>query len=511
MDKKICKAGMCILGAQFLVGSAFIPIENTYYTSFAEERVNGASQYSTSSRIADVVGEAVSAYGLGKTYNSGFASYLNKKGISNREYESYVSGTNKYTGSNVEKAEKIENLTYIFDISLYTHPIVKSIYNWNVSTYKNKDTSWTNFKKGAIYDEDWLADIFYESLDGLDMIKAYKYLFKKVPTATIEKDLNSKGTIKYGLYSGVLKRELTKDERDKIKNGLGYDLLGVSKAEYKAYQSYRKLKEKIVKKEIMYIKETLIHSEVRDKIKRKTGKDIYSKLSDNERLYVYNMSLNNFNYDKSKAEKAFMLLLERKEEMDSGKPIESPKEDSGISDGAVLNPVGKEENPIKVPGNTLDDYEYLDKVQPDYGIFGPDFEIIPQSSKTVYTAQYYYDGKNIAETQELEDKFYVIQVGEELIPTRVKVEEKITDEVLLKILKAATEKEHKWRVITSRNEHLVFINNKIITLEIKEEYSLKDLNKELAELNVGIVKMSKEDIQKIEDEKSKEEGAEKDE
>ena len=295
MDKKICKAGMCILGAQFLVGSAFIPIENTYYTSFAEERVNGASQYSTSSRIADVVGEAVSAYGLGKTYNSGFASYLNKKGISNREYESYVSGTNKYTGSNVEKAEKIENLTYIFDISLYTHPIVKSIYNWNVSTYKNKDTSWTNFKKGAIYDEDWLADIFYESLDGLDMIKAYKYLFKKVPTATIEKDLNSKGTIKYGLYSGVLKRELTKDERDKIKNGLGYDLLGVSKAEYKAYQSYRKLKEKIVKKEIMYIKETLIHSEVRDKIKRKTGKDIYSKLSDNERLYVYNMSLNNFN------------------------------------------------------------------------------------------------------------------------------------------------------------------------------------------------------------------------
>lgn len=482
-----------------LVGSSFIPIQDTY-VSYAQERVDEKNIKSRNSQVMSVVSEVLNEYGLEETYNEGFFDYLSKNGITKNQYQNYIENRKKYKGSGVEKSYKIENLTYVFDQVIYTHPIVKSIYEQNKSLFKDKDLAWKNFKKGAIYDTEWLATVFEESIEYADMEKVYKYLFKKVPTTIIKKDLENKDTIKYGLYSGIIQRELTQEERDKIESGRGYELMGVSKSEYDAYKSYINLKEKITEKQISYIKETFIHENVRNKIKREIGVDIYKEFTLQERLSVYNVSLNNYNYDEDIAEKSYKLLL-----MNKGK-IERPVEDStndGVTAGGSTNPVEKEENPIIIQGDTIKEYEYLDKDDSKYGIFGSEGESVELSYKNLYTPQYYYGKVNYSDLTQnvIDEKYYVVKVGDKIYFTEIRQEEKISNDTFIDIIKTVFEENSLWKVISSQKEHLLFANNKIQTIDIKEEYSLKEINKNIKDLDMKIIIMTREQAKKIKDEK----------
>lgn len=498
MNKNKHRIAIGALSSQLMIGAIMAVSAGEVNVAFADEVLNIQNKNVKDLKINDVRYKALEKYGFSLKYDSGFAAYLKRNGVSNTEYEQYVNKTKKYIGTNEEKIYQIENLMYIFDGAIYTNPIVKSIYKQNLDYTKNKDKAWEKFKQGAIYDIDWLLKVYEDSLESTDMVKLYKYLFKKVPTKDIEADLNSKSGLIYGLYSGVLKRELTSEDRNKISSGRGYELLGLDSQGYNEYLSYIKLRDKINKYEISYIKEYSIHSTVRSKIKNKYGVDIYTALTDKQRLSVYNSSLVNFNYDDKIAQSHIedILSFEGIINQPETNPNGPAEEIGGESDTSTLNPLEEEKNPVVMEDEKLWEYDYLGKPDINFGIFGPEFTIVPPSKQNNYTAQYYYNGKYVAgvEAEAGDKKYYYIKMGENNIITKTRVEKDFTDNTFIKLMNLALN-EGKWKIITTNNAYLIFVNNAIVNIKREDIYNLKELNKELSNIDLSIGEISEKEIE----------------
>lgn len=505
MNKSKKKFVVAVLGAQLITIPAINMINSGKLYVYADEALEKGISYKGILSKEAVRYKVLEGYGFGEKYNSEFAAYLKKNGISDAEYRKYINDTEKYNGSKEEKTYEVEELLCVFDTVLYTNPVVKSIYEINKESVKDKDKAWEMMKKSYIYDVDWLTQIYEEAFDSADMEKVYKYIFKKNPTTTIINDLSKKSTLKYGLYSGLLGRELTSDDRDKISAGKGYELSGISKSEYEEYLKFLNIRNKINECEIRYIKEYYIHSNVRSKIKNKYGVDIFTKLSDKQRLSVYNASLVNFNYNDSIAQGHMVDYLVFNGVIKGPGSTDLPQEDiGGTGTGSIYNPLLPEKNPqVLKPSeeNNLNNDGY-------YGEFGDDWKAFLPSEMSNLTVQYYYNGKYKLDGSETSDNknYYYMKIGDNTYLTNVLVEKEFTESTLRDVLEQVFE-ELKWKVVESSDELLVFVNNEIVIIKRQDTYNLKELNESLNKIKVLIGEVSQkqiEDLQKSEKLKEKE-------
>lgn len=493
------KQVVIMLGAHLIIVNAGSVVDSgplyVYANEVKEENVKSKSLVSQ-----EVVRyKALEKYGFAEKYNSDFAAYLKKKGVSDTEYRQYVSDTKKYLDSKEEKVYEIENLIYIFDTAIYTDKVVKSIYEINKEEVKNKEKAWDMTKKGFIYDIDWITQIYEETLSSADIEKIYKYIFKKNPTDAILKDLKNKSTLKYGLYSGLIDRELTSADRNKIAAGKGYELVGVSKEEYSDYLKYINVRIKINKHEVQYIKEYFSHLSVREKVKKKYGADIFTKLSDKQRVAVYNSSLVNFNYNDTMAEKAIRgYLIENGVIKGPSSQDEPPIDVGGIGMGSTTSPL----LPEKVYPMAEDEEDRKFNINGNYGDFGRDWKALSPSEMNNLTVNHYYTGKyKLEDRKESKDKkYYNMRIGKDLYITNVVVEENFTEEKLKEVLEVSFDG-LKWKVVVSNEEIMIFVNNQIVVIERGEIYNLKKLNKELNKAEVYIGEISQEEIDKLENSK----------
>ena len=119
LNKNKHRIAIGALSSQLMIGAIMAVSAGEVNVAFADEVLNIQNKNVKDLKINDVRYKALEKYGFSLKYDSGFAAYLKRNGVSNTEYEQYVNKTKKYIGTNEEKIYQIENLMYIFDGDIY--------------------------------------------------------------------------------------------------------------------------------------------------------------------------------------------------------------------------------------------------------------------------------------------------------------------------------------------------------------------------------------------------------
>lgn len=473
-------AGICIFSSMAMLSD--IEIINTSYATEASSR-------NISIEKEALLNEIIKKYGLIDVYDKDFAKYLNQKGVSEADYKTCVKFLEEHKKDNMRTFYEIENNVYSFDTILYTNPIIKSIYSFNLTKLNgNKEKAWDETVSSLIFDYEWLNEAYSENIKSrLDIEKLFKYKFKREMSV---KELEySKDTSKYKYiwYSGILGKDLEDSDIKKIDRGNGYELLGLTKEDYSEYKSYISKRKKILKYAESYIKKYKIHENVRKELLSKYGIDIFKKLTELDRDMVYKESLINYLYNEKKAKEMYISIFKSRGFI---KNTTTSKPSSGITGDSIQNtpnkPNGEKENVLSNGSNLTDkDYEYIkDLLKP----------ILENSSQEIYgiknnkyTSSYY---AKLVKMLELYDKdankqVIMISVGDEKIYTIVEVEKDKIGFSDFRFIMHQIEIEFSGKIVESQKELLLFVNNAIATIEKKDEgYGLSEINKSLETANV---------------------------
>lgn len=457
------------------VFSGFACVPNSVNICYGEE---------ASSKIINVsnnafLNEVVKKYGLFTTYDKEFASYLKKKGISESEYNSCIDYEKVHKDDNIKMLYDIENLTYAFDTILYTNPIVKLIYERNLDIYTNKDVAWDNTIKGMLYDTKWGKGIYTSAIPNyVDIELLFKYKFNRDMSSKEKEYAKNINNLIYLFYSGTLNRDLEDSEISKIKTGKGYELLGITSKEYKEYEKYISRKNQILKVSEGYIKSYKIHEKVRTTIKNKYKIDIFTKLTDSDRKSVYEQSLVNYMYNDEKAEEVFVSILRTRGYLDST----PTKPSTSITGDSLINKPDKEHGEKEEDLSSGDlpsdeDYEYIEELLKP---LGPDKEnIIHSIEDSKYTSNYYAKlGSMLDIYKENKDKkVLVVTVGDMSLYTVIEISEGSISSMDFETVLNQMAIEFSAKIVDSKKEILVFVNNAIATFERKDgTYKINEIN-----------------------------------
>lgn len=499
IHKSDVMVGACLLSGIILFNSSnFITVSYAKVTN--SKSSNDLNEF--------VIGKVVDGYDILNTYDDTFASYLLKKGINTLNYRTCVTYFNNHKDDKISLLYEIENLLYSFDTILYTDKVVQGMYKNNLETTKDKDKAWNETVKSLIYDTNWLSKVYDENISNkLDIEKLYKYRFKReMSKKELEYAKDPKNLI-YILYSGVLGKDLDESNIKLIDKGKGYELLGITATEYKEYRTYISNLKKILAVSEGYVKAYKIHSQVRKNIIAKHKIDIFKELSDADRKMVYEKSLSNYVYDEKKAERVFMSVLDGYSSNGSNGGTGGTGDGNGsggsgsgekppITNDSIINtPVddegkedldGYEEEEIAGDDELNDeDYEYLEEILKPLG---------PQSSQIIhaiksnkYTSAYYSKlGQMINIYNSNRNKsILMVDMGEEKIYTLVEVEGNSISSTDFRTVMNQIVVEGDGKLVESKKEMLLFVNNAIATIEKKEEeYIINKINEAMETVNV---------------------------
>ena len=494
--------------AAFLLSSPLIihisnPAEGLYTQVLANEVTTANSRVISMDKNL-VTYKLLEDYDFYSKYSADFDAYIKKRTGTSNSYLNYINGVTKYNKSKEESVYEVENLICAFDSVLYSDPVIKMIYEINEESEKNKDKAWLITKKSLIYDAAWTTNVYERALGGVDMTELYKYLFKKNPTTTIIKDLNNEETIVYGLYTGLIGRELTSSDRKNIEDGKGYELLDLTKKQYDDYLNHVKLRNVINEYAIDYIQEEYSHLSVRKKIKSKYNIDIFSVTTKSQRKSIYMKSLINYIYDDETAQAYYKEILQQNGYiLVPGSNPYKPSEEIGGTSSSTMN------NPSKAEKPTTNKPE-VENSTSTKGNSNRNWTLVPFNKQNKYTVKHYYglNSLNAEKMKEQGSQFYYVRLGNEIIESNVIVSKDLNQDELREILGNAFEGT-KWQHVEALREQLIFVNNHIVKFDIDETYDLNKINKKFKKSNVFIGKDTKENIAKLK--KETDAGGEKDE
>lgn len=493
-----------MVGACLLSGIILFNSSNFITVSYAKV----TNSKSASDLNEFVIGKVVEGYDILNTYDDTFASYLLKKGVSTLNYRACVTYFNNHKNDKIALLYEVENLLYSFDTILYTDKVIQGMYKNNLEAKKDKDKAWNETVKSLIYDTNWVSKVYDENISKkLDIEKLYKYRFKReMSKKELEYAKNPKNLI-YILYSGILGKDLDESNIKLIDKGKGYELLGITSTEYKEYQTYISNLKKILAVSEGYIKAYKIHSQVRKNIITKHKIDIFKELSDADRKMVYEKSLSNYVYDEKKAENVFMSVLEGYSSDSSNGGTGGTGDGNGsggsgsgqkppITNDSIINtPVddegkedidGSEEEEIAGDDELEDeDYEYLEEILKPLGPQSSD--IIHAIKNNKYTSTYYSKlGQMInIYNDNINKSILMIDMGEQKVYTLVEVENNSISATDFRTVMNQIAIEGSGKLVESKEEMLLFVNNAIATIEKEEEnYKINEVNRAMETANI---------------------------
>lgn len=488
LNLRVCFiGGVLVMSNSLLIGVS---------DSFAAEK--GVDHRSESRNV--VADEIADNYYLRYSYHDGFADYLRKNGVSKDKYKEYIRLSNKYQNSLERTSNMLDTGMYIYDEVVYTHPVIKKIYTHNYNKYNGKASSiWSDLKRESIYDEEWASKIYEESiLNFADMADVFEYKFGRKPSKKNLADMKSLDSLKYALYSGYLNRELTGEDRSKIKNGSGYELLNISKENNAEYKNYIQLKNGLIKYEKGYIRLRLVHQNVRSSIKNQYGVDIFGVLNDRDMEFVYGKSVMYLDYDEKVAKKTFVEMLDVRGYLGStgggnsgnGGNGGTSKPDKPIGDEIVGTIPGKPSgNGTIVGGDNVKDenYDYIGRREEyDYTVPEP----IPQNNKT---DEYYIRMLALMEEYKKNklDRVIVATIGEKRILTSIQTTKGRLSYPNVKMLFNQILQSVEGESVHSKKRMMALVNNKIVVITEKDKgYSLSELNEIVKDIPMKLEEVS---------------------
>lgn len=415
-------------------------------------------------------GYSLSVYEERIVGSSRLEEYLKKKGVDIKEYNAYLKKSQSYLNSNEQLWEQIENGSILMDGILFTDKKVRNEYDKALKKLGSKHLAYEFVKKNMINDPKLFINIFENGMKDVSKIRsAYEVRFDKELNEVESVFLNNLNTVKRALYIGVKGGHLISqggllsydDVIDAIDKGEGYIVLDLTAKDIEKYMEFIKERTKYDKLMIPYIKMYSMFETISNEISGKYKKDIYKELSDNERLNIYNTSLNGFIFDENVAKKKVVEALISKKVL--------AKEDLVEDDGNLINDGYDNINPWSEINKYLKGNNSSNKVQ---------------------SLSSLYSGKGVGQVSEnLDSKYVYIKYKDLDINTYLRVSKDglLESDIIMDLINILND-ELKLKTVLSKKEMLTFFENKINIFKIALEKDIKFdvLSKELKTLGVEL-------------------------